>query len=159
MLYHVPDRPRALSEIRRVLKTSGTFYAATFSEASFSALQKLTDKAGIPIWGDEMGFSLENGAQQLSRWFSHIDVHRLEMPLVVKEAGTLVAMVRSMPTGAAGDKTKLQRLHNLVQQELEQRGEVRFTMEIALFEASGRKEGSYYSAVLPPSTGIVWPVI
>src|SRR5262245_7631139 len=29
MLYHVPDRPRALAEIRRVLKPGGKLYAAT----------------------------------------------------------------------------------------------------------------------------------
>jgi ubiquinone/menaquinone biosynthesis C-methylase UbiE len=30
MLYHIPDLDKALSEISRVLKTSGIFYAATF---------------------------------------------------------------------------------------------------------------------------------
>src|SRR5438128_5363777 len=29
MLYHVPDRPTALAEIRRVLKPGGHFYAST----------------------------------------------------------------------------------------------------------------------------------
>jgi len=29
MLYHVPDRPKALAEIRRALKPGGHFYAST----------------------------------------------------------------------------------------------------------------------------------
>src|SRR5512138_1329879 len=32
MLYHVPDRGKALSEIRRVLKTGGRFFATTVGE-------------------------------------------------------------------------------------------------------------------------------
>ncbi|HEX3013988.1 MAG TPA: class I SAM-dependent methyltransferase, partial [Methanobacterium sp.] len=30
MLYHIPDRKKAISEINRVLKSDGTFYATTF---------------------------------------------------------------------------------------------------------------------------------
>ncbi len=33
MLYHVPDRPRAFSEIARVLRDGGTLYAATYARA------------------------------------------------------------------------------------------------------------------------------
>jgi ubiquinone/menaquinone biosynthesis C-methylase UbiE len=32
MLYHVPDIDRALSEVRRVLRSGGTFYATTIGE-------------------------------------------------------------------------------------------------------------------------------
>ena len=34
MLYHVPDRVKALAEIKRVLKPGVTFYAATLGENS-----------------------------------------------------------------------------------------------------------------------------
>jgi ubiquinone/menaquinone biosynthesis C-methylase UbiE len=33
MLYHVPDRPRALAEIRRVLRPGGTLFSATNGDA------------------------------------------------------------------------------------------------------------------------------
>lgn len=136
MLYHVPDRARALSEIRRVLKPGGSLYAATFSEVGFSALQRLADSAGIPIWGDEIGFSLENGAKQLARWFSQIKLHRLENPLVVKEAEQLIALLRAVPAGAEYTEMKIHQLRMLIEHELAQRGEIRVDMEIALFEAS-----------------------
>jgi ubiquinone/menaquinone biosynthesis C-methylase UbiE len=136
MLYHVPDRSRALSEIRRVLKPGGYLYAATFSQAGFSALKKLTDSVGIPTWLDKMGFSRENGAEQLAGWFSQIELHHLENSLVVKEADPLVALLRALPIGAEYNETKLQHLRNVIQQELAQRGEIRFNIELALFEAS-----------------------
>ena len=37
MLYHVPDIPKGLGEVRRVLKNTGTFYAATYGENGMMA--------------------------------------------------------------------------------------------------------------------------
>ncbi len=44
MLYHVPDRMKAFSEIRRVLKTAGRFYAATNGRDSNRELRELVEK-------------------------------------------------------------------------------------------------------------------
>ena len=136
MLYHVPDRSRALSEIRRVLKPGGYFYAATFSQAGFSPLNKLMARTGISSGLGEIGFSLENGAEQLARWFPLVELYRRENSLVVKDADPLVAMLRAIPIGVQYDETKLQHLRDVIQQELAQRSEIRFNVEIGLFEAS-----------------------
>src|SRR5262249_18967309 len=40
MLYHVPDRARAFSEIRRVLRPGGRFYAATNGEAHLQEIHE-----------------------------------------------------------------------------------------------------------------------
>lgn len=137
MLYHVPNLPRALSEIRRVLKPTGYFYAATFSEKIFAEVERFIHQSGIPSWLDAIGFSLENGREQLSAFFSHVELHCLENTLVIKEVEPLVEMVRTGTPNACYNEAQFQHLRRLIQQELEQHGAIRTNMDLALFEASG----------------------
>ncbi len=139
MLYHVPDRPRAFAEIRRVLKADGTFYAATVTAMAFAALENLISAAGMLPWEDALGFSLEDGAEQIARWFSRIELHRLENTLVVTEAEPLLAFVRSVTPQGQYSEATFQRLRELIQQELSQHGEMRINMDMGLFEVSGGK--------------------
>jgi len=139
MLYHVPDRPRAFAEIRRVLKSSGYFYAATVSETAFAGLDDMVREAGLATWHDTINFSMENGCEQLSDWFSEVQLQRLENTLVVTEAGPLVEVIRSGTPRAEQDEAKFQRLDDLIQQRLERDGQLQMTMDIGLFEASGQR--------------------
>jgi ubiquinone/menaquinone biosynthesis C-methylase UbiE len=73
MLYHVPDLPGAIKEVRRVLNPSGIFYCATFGENGIS--HYLNDKleeqgVHIKITGS---FTLQNGTEILSKEFSSVD--------------------------------------------------------------------------------------
>ena len=95
MLYHVPDRQRALSEIHRVLKPDGYFYASTIGEESFSEMHRLMGHNDLNSWIKRLGFSLENGGEQLSFWFTHLDLHRLENTLMITETEPLLQMIRS----------------------------------------------------------------
>jgi ubiquinone/menaquinone biosynthesis C-methylase UbiE len=136
MLYHVPDRARAFAEIRRVLKPDGIFYAATVTETALANLEKFLFTAGLPVWQDVVGFSLENGAAQLASWFSHIKRHRLDNTLVVKDVEQLISFVRSGIPQNEQSETKFQRLRELLQQELAQHGAIYINMDIGLFEAA-----------------------
>ena len=73
MLYHVPDLPAAIKEVRRVLNPAGIFYSATFGENGIS--RYLNDKleeqgVHIKITGS---FTLQNGMEILSKEFSSVD--------------------------------------------------------------------------------------
>lgn len=104
MLYHVPDRPRALAEIRRVLRPGGRIYASTVGERHLAELYELAlafDRA-LGAWGERPteSFRLENGAAQLAPLFSDIDVRRYPDALLVDEAAPLAAFVASQdPAG------------------------------------------------------------
>ena len=75
MLYHVPDRCRAIGEIRRVLRPKATLCAATFGEAHLDELFALVpDLAGD--LGTSAEFTLENGREQLAAFF--VDVQRVD---------------------------------------------------------------------------------
>jgi ubiquinone/menaquinone biosynthesis C-methylase UbiE len=99
MLYHVPDRPRALAEIRRVLKPSGRIYAATGGRDQFHELIALVRRFDpeLVLWegrGPD-SFVLETGAEQLAPWFSEVRLHRYDDALEVTEVEPLVEYVAS----------------------------------------------------------------
>lgn len=98
MLYHVPDRPRALAEVRRVLRPGGRFGAATNGVRHMREIADLI--AGRPVAESDLlgprGFSLENGAAQLAATFPRITLARYDDALVVTEAAPLLDYIRSM---------------------------------------------------------------
>ncbi len=49
MLYHVPDRPQALAEIRRVLRPGGRLYAATGGANHLREIGELVQRFDIQI--------------------------------------------------------------------------------------------------------------
>jgi SAM-dependent methyltransferase len=141
MLYHVPDRQRALSEIHRVLQPDGYLYASTMGEISFSEVKRLMTQnniASIP-WGEPLGFSLENGHEQLSFWFTHLDLHRLEDTLLVTETEPLIQMIQTSFEGSDISEKDLQKLREGINHELTQHGGFSITIHFGLFVAHGQK--------------------
>jgi ubiquinone/menaquinone biosynthesis C-methylase UbiE len=141
MLYHVPDRQRALSEIHRVLKPDGYFYASTIGEESFSEMNRLMGQNSLALspWVKRLGFSLENGGEQLSFWFTHLDLHRLENTLMITETEPLLQMMRSGMGDSSVDEETFRHLREGIDQEVTQHGGFRSTMHLGLFVAHGRK--------------------
>jgi SAM-dependent methyltransferase len=77
MLYHVPNRKNALSEVRRILKPSGTFYSSTIGQnhlKEFGELLKRFDpNLDFPSAREHaLNFGVENGAEQLQGYFNEI---------------------------------------------------------------------------------------
>jgi|SRR5450755_1707245 len=138
MLYHVPERARAFSEIRRVLQPQGRFYAATNGEAHLQEIRDLVQRC-FPFSGNrkrsENSFSLENGAAQLAPWFSHVEMRRYEDALVVTEVEPLVAFILSTRAKRVLTEEQLHRLREIVTQELAQRGSITITKATGLFVA------------------------
>jgi SAM-dependent methyltransferase len=102
MLYHVPDLDKALSELRRVLKPGGRFYASTIGWSHMQGLRELVrefDPAVEPGRPSQViSFALDNGRERLAPYFSGIDIHRYQDDLHITRAEPLVAYVRSMST-------------------------------------------------------------
>ena len=155
MLYHVPDIPKALAEIRRVLKPGGRLYAATNGPGHLQELGTLQAR----LLGRESGrdydisgsrrFGLQNGAALLEPFFPHVTLHRFEGDLEVTEAEPLVAYILSMnalrdlmnDVGAAGmDETafeeKVAAFREYLAGRHEAEGSIHIGKETGLFEAS-----------------------
>jgi SAM-dependent methyltransferase len=148
MLYHVPDRPRALSEVARVLSPGGRLYASTNGDGHMRELgqmRHILDPSHPPDAATKVppGFSLENGAAQLSQWFLEVSLRRYEDALVVTEVAPLVAYLLS---GVSADSAvrevgpeelsrRAAKLRKLLDEKLVERGEIRITKASGLFVA------------------------
>jgi ubiquinone/menaquinone biosynthesis C-methylase UbiE len=148
VLHHVPVRERALSEITRVLRPGGTLYAATNSERAYSEMvwmQHLLypSRPAESYFQGLLEFSLENGADQLSPWFSDVTLQRYEDALAVTEVKPLVEYLLSGPAAdSAVRKTSNdefdRRVSDLVERldrELARVGTIRITKDTGLFIA------------------------
>ncbi len=98
MLYHLSARQAALSEICRILAPGGILYASTVGERHLCEITELIHRfdPSLSAWGNVAdSFKLENGAAQLTPWFSQVSLVRYEDSLAVTEAEPLVEYILS----------------------------------------------------------------
>ena len=93
MLYHVAEIDRALGEIRRVLRRTGRFFAATFGE--HGAVEAVLEMLQLPCDVNHR-FTLQNGTMQLEKHFSRISIMRRDDALDITHLPDLVGYLRSM---------------------------------------------------------------
>ena len=100
MLYHVQNRDLAISEIARILKPDGTFYATTNSVYNMRGLKALVrefdsrlDYASFSVANE---FGLEDGVDQLTKHFKSLERLVYEDSLHITEAKPLADYILSL---------------------------------------------------------------
>lgn len=136
MLYHVPDKVTALSEIRRVLRPGGRFYASTIGQSHLQELNGLVRRF-VPTWNERppQSFLLENGLDQIASWFSKVVLHRYTDALVVTEVEPLVAYVLSTDAKSVLVGGRLTEFASFLEQELVVHGAIYISKDSGVFEA------------------------
>jgi ubiquinone/menaquinone biosynthesis C-methylase UbiE len=139
MVYHIPDRAKALSEMRRVLNATGAAYLATNGQRHLRELYELKNRFdldsdfGWNMRADEL-FSFDSGGEELRQWFTTVDVHRYHDNLVVTAAEPLVDYILSMTTPEVAAARRAE-LTAFVEAELQAEGILHITKDSGLLIA------------------------
>jgi SAM-dependent methyltransferase len=102
MLYHVPDIPAAIRELRRITKPGGTVLASTNSPAHLAEIDGLLGAAissqlSRPVDAmPALSFTTQTGAAMLGQEFSSVTLRTLEMPLAIPSAQPVISYVASI---------------------------------------------------------------
>ena len=101
MLYHVPDIPKALSEVTRVLKPNGKFYSSTIGSGGMmpylhNAIKRYD--ADTTAFSQQFSFTLQNGSEILSEYFSDVCKFEYEDSLSITDTQDLIDWIKSTQT-------------------------------------------------------------
>lgn len=99
MLYHVPDIPLAVGELRRVLKPGGILCAATNGSQHMTELFGLMHQFNVSISSQAdftSRYGLENATQILGVHFAHVQVVPFVDSLFVTDPSALLNYIHSM---------------------------------------------------------------
>lgn len=137
MLYHVPDRPKALSEIKRVLKSDGHFFATTIGRNHLREMSNWIRQVDPDTEFVSFGspFTLENGTEQLQSFFSQMTIARYSDHLQVTEIPPILNFIRSTIHATEVSEEELAKLEHELTQQLEQQGSIWIQKDSGLFEA------------------------
>jgi ubiquinone/menaquinone biosynthesis C-methylase UbiE len=141
MLYHVPDRTKALLGISRILKASGSFYASTFGRMDMFELNLILYRYLIWIGKAkpvrENPFSLENGYAQLKPYFSKIQLLNYEDHLEISEVEPIIDYYLSLNNIVDGfvllEDGDIDGFRKVLREELERDPFIRVTKDRGLF--------------------------
>lgn len=113
MLYHVPDLMKGLSEVWRVLKPGGAFFASTVGEDNMRELGELYNAFPSSVQfvlPDQLSFTLENGEALLKQVFKTVSQSRYPDALRVTSQEDLMAYILSYNSIPEKDRAGFQRL-------------------------------------------------
>src|SRR5574341_1495749 len=137
MLYHVPDRPKAIAEMRRVLKPGGHLIATTVGQGHLYEMSEWLRRAGLEKSFEEFSrsFTLENGLAQLKLFFPQVTVIRYEDDLQVTEVEPIIAYIRSSIRASELSEDGILEIQQDLVRELKQKGSIFIRKDSGLFEA------------------------
>lgn len=135
MLYHVPDRAKAIAEIRRVLKPAGHFFASTIGQNHLKQLANWLRQVNDPFESFGSPFTLENGLEQLEPFFSQVTVSHYPDDLQVTEVEPIMAYIRSSLHAKEVSEERLMNLQHDLEKELQDKGKIFIEKDSGLFEA------------------------
>jgi ubiquinone/menaquinone biosynthesis C-methylase UbiE len=137
MLYHLPDRLKGFTEIRRVLKNGGHLVATTVGKRHLAEIKEWRKRIGLStdVLSLDNPFTLDNGIEQITPFFSQVEIKRYEDNLRVTEIEPLMAYIHSGFREDELSELALEKLHQELEDILSRKGEIFITKDSGLFLA------------------------
>lgn len=138
MLYHVPDRKKAIQEIGRVLKPSGRLFATTVGENHMREMNEWRRRITRGRYADPFtaSFNLENGMEQLKPFFRQVNVARYEDNLQVTRIDPIIAYLCSAVSVSDIDEIELEKLRLELDAQLAKDSKIFIAKDSGVFEAA-----------------------
>ncbi len=137
MLYHVPDLPAAIKEVRRVLNPSGTFFCATFGENGINHyFNVVLEEQGVHI-KIQGSFTLQNGMGILSKDFSSVDRLDYIDSFEITDTHDLLDYLFSLSSLSGAKDLDREELFNFFEKQKNKNGIIYIPKEYGMFVASG----------------------
>ena len=136
MLYHISDLDKALSEVKRVLKPSGYFYATTNGNGGMRTFLRDAMKhhnIATQVFNKEWSFALQNGKDILERHFSSVERIDYEDSLAITETQDLIDWLMSTLSIASYSEENIHELHNYFEEIRVRDGAINIPKECGLF--------------------------
>lgn len=138
MLYHVEKRENCLQKIANALKPAGTFFCSTVGEGHMREMHEIVSEfdpqVEMPFEKITVGFNLENGESQLSRFFTRVERQDMDNDLIVDDVEAIYDYVYSYPGNAPlildqkGEEFK-----KLLQERIEKEGAIYIHKSTGMF--------------------------
>ena len=137
MLYHVPDRPKALKEIRRVLKSDGHLFATTIGQNHLKEIANWIQQVnpGTDFISFGSPFTLENGLEQLKQFFAQVTLSRYPDSLQVTEVKPIIAFILSTSHATEIVEEEFAKLETELEKELKKKNKIFIQKDSGLFES------------------------
>jgi ubiquinone/menaquinone biosynthesis C-methylase UbiE len=137
MLYHVPDIDKAISEMARILKDDGVFYAATSGDKGIfnffkEHLKNISSDITLP---HEVSFNLQNGSAYLEKYFTNVKINKYYNGLEVKNANDLVDFLYSMTSIIGLKDEHRDDIYNYFEKLNDENGNIVVEIEYGIFVA------------------------
>jgi ubiquinone/menaquinone biosynthesis C-methylase UbiE len=138
MLYHIPDLPGALSEIRRILAPGGALICTTASPDSLTRVKDVVSQVAPDlVWPRTLeSFNTKNAPQILRRVFPKLTSQTYRNGLVVTEATPLVSYVLSSFDADSQIRRHKEQLENAFRQIIREEDGLRTHGQAALYRAT-----------------------
>jgi ubiquinone/menaquinone biosynthesis C-methylase UbiE len=111
VLYHVSDVDSAISEIARVLKPSGRFYASTIGKHHMQEIAEIVREFLPEMQYDSMivaeRFGLENGVEKLKKFFEITERVDYKDYLLIPEVEPIIEYISSMDSEGILEKSEV----------------------------------------------------
>jgi ubiquinone/menaquinone biosynthesis C-methylase UbiE len=138
MLYHVPDRTKALMEIKRVLKGDGALIATTVGDHHMQEMYTWLKRVNLNRRADMFAnpFIIENGLDGLKKVFSQVEMMRYTDNLEVTEVDPIIHYIRSSIGAEDISEEELSTVEKELAAHIEKNGKVFITKDSGLFKAT-----------------------